>query len=87
MLVLDHVSRHFGQKAAVDDVTLTVERGAFVGVIGRSGAHRSTFSCGNESARFARQWLAPAALTTTGRRTATIRSPCGFSGCWGQLRL
>ena len=42
MLVLDGVVRHFNQKAAVTDVSLTIESGSFVGVIGRSGAGKST---------------------------------------------
>jgi len=37
------VSRLFGQKAAVDSVTFTVDGPAFVGIIGRSGAGKSTF--------------------------------------------
>jgi len=42
MLVLDGVARHFNQKAAVSDVSLTIGSGSFVGVIGRSGAGKST---------------------------------------------
>ena len=42
MLVVENLTRRFGTKAAVDDVSLTVEHGAFVGVIGRSGAGKST---------------------------------------------
>jgi phosphonate transport system ATP-binding protein len=42
MLELRKVSRAFGPKLAVDDVSLNIERGAFVGVIGRSGAGKST---------------------------------------------
>jgi phosphonate transport system ATP-binding protein len=42
MLVLDGVARHFNQKAAVTDVSLTIDSGSFVGVIGRSGAGKST---------------------------------------------
>ncbi len=42
MLELQSVSRVFGQKRAVDDVTLSIEPGSFVGVIGRSGAGKST---------------------------------------------
>jgi phosphonate transport system ATP-binding protein len=37
------VSRLFGQKAAVDTVSFTVDGPAFVGIIGRSGAGKSTF--------------------------------------------
>jgi phosphonate transport system ATP-binding protein len=42
MLVISGVSRRFGQKAAVDDVSLEIPQGSFVGVIGRSGAGKST---------------------------------------------
>ncbi len=42
MLAIDGVSRRFGSKTAVDDVSLSIDRGAFVGVIGRSGAGKST---------------------------------------------
>ena len=36
MLVIEGVSRRFGSKAAVADVSFQIERGSFVGVIGRS---------------------------------------------------
>ena len=42
MLVIDGVSRRFGTKAAVSNVSFTIERGSFVGIIGRSGAGKST---------------------------------------------
>jgi phosphonate transport system ATP-binding protein len=42
MLVIEDLSRRFGQKSAVDGVTLEIARGSFVGVIGRSGAGKST---------------------------------------------
>ena len=42
MLVIEGLTRRFGSKAAVDDVSLAVEPGSFVGVIGRSGAGKST---------------------------------------------
>ena len=42
MLVLDGVTRRFGPNTAVDGVTLSVQPGAFIGVIGRSGAGKST---------------------------------------------
>jgi phosphonate transport system ATP-binding protein len=42
MLAIEGLSRTFGSKAAVKDVNLTVDKGAFVGVIGRSGAGKST---------------------------------------------
>ena len=42
MLVIEKLSRRFGAKVAVDDVSLQVEPGRFIGVIGRSGAGKST---------------------------------------------
>jgi phosphonate transport system ATP-binding protein len=42
MLVLDGVTRRFGDYTAVSKVSLELERGAFIGVIGRSGAGKST---------------------------------------------
>lgn len=42
MLTLHHLSKTFGTATAVKDVSLTIERGSFVGVIGRSGAGKST---------------------------------------------
>jgi phosphonate transport system ATP-binding protein len=42
MLSIDELTRRFGEKVAVDKVSLRIERGSFVGVIGRSGAGKST---------------------------------------------
>jgi phosphonate transport system ATP-binding protein len=42
MLVLDGVTRRFGDRTAVADIELTIEPGGFVGIIGRSGAGKST---------------------------------------------
>ena len=42
MLELHNVSRSFGAKLAVADVSLTIPRGQMVGIIGRSGAGKST---------------------------------------------
>ncbi|MEM9797099.1 MAG: phosphonate ABC transporter ATP-binding protein [Pseudomonadota bacterium] len=41
-LVLEDVTRHFGETKAVDGVNLRIAPGQFVGVIGRSGAGKST---------------------------------------------
>jgi phosphonate transport system ATP-binding protein len=43
MLIIEGLTRRFGDRVAVDDLCLEVPRGAFVGVIGRSGAGKSTF--------------------------------------------
>ena len=42
MLILEGVSRRFGTKLAVDQVSLEIRPGSFVGVVGRSGAGKST---------------------------------------------
>jgi len=42
MLRIDQVSRRFGAKTAVDNVTLEIPEGQMVGIIGRSGAGKST---------------------------------------------
>jgi phosphonate transport system ATP-binding protein len=42
MLEIDRLTRRFGTKVAVDDVSLSIQPGSFVGVIGRSGAGKST---------------------------------------------
>jgi phosphonate transport system ATP-binding protein len=43
MLVVEGLTRRFGGKTAVDDLTLSLDQGSFVGIIGRSGAGKSTF--------------------------------------------
>ena len=42
MLIITGASRRFGNKLAVDDVSLRIPPGRFVGVVGRSGAGKST---------------------------------------------
>ena len=42
MLSIEGLSRRFGSKTAVDNVSLKLEFGRFLGVIGRSGAGKST---------------------------------------------
>ena len=41
-LVIQSLSKRFGNTLAVDGVSLTVSGGEFVGIIGRSGAGKST---------------------------------------------
>ncbi|WP_212523635.1 phosphonate ABC transporter ATP-binding protein [Actibacterium sp. MT2.3-13A] len=43
MLSVETVTKTFGRNVAVDNVSFTVDRPAFVGIIGRSGAGKSTF--------------------------------------------
>jgi phosphonate transport system ATP-binding protein len=42
MLVIEDLTRQYGNRRAVDGVSLRIEPGSFVGVIGRSGAGKST---------------------------------------------
>ena len=42
MFELKNVTRRFGNKLAVDSVTLDIAQGQMVGIIGRSGAGKST---------------------------------------------
>ncbi len=42
MLVIEDLTRQYGERRAVDGVSLRIEPGSFVGVIGRSGAGKST---------------------------------------------
>jgi len=41
-IVLSHVTKRLGDKVAVHDLSLTVEAGAFLGLLGRNGAGKST---------------------------------------------
>jgi ABC-2 type transport system ATP-binding protein len=41
-LELESVTKHFGAKVAVDNLTLRVEAGSFLGLLGRNGAGKST---------------------------------------------
>jgi len=42
MLVVDQLTRRFGDKTAVDKASFSIAPGSFVGIIGRSGAGKST---------------------------------------------
>ena len=42
MLKIQNLGKSFNGKSALSNVTLEVERGSFIGVIGRSGAGKST---------------------------------------------
>jgi ABC-2 type transport system ATP-binding protein len=42
LITAKHLSRHYGSTKALDDVSLTIERGKIVGLIGRNGAGKTT---------------------------------------------
>lgn len=42
MYQLNHVSQFYQEKMAIDDLSFSVEEGAFVGIVGKSGSGKST---------------------------------------------
>src|SRR5258708_19641691 len=48
MLVVEGLTCRFGTKAAVDNASFSIAPGGFVGVIGRSGAGKSTFAANDQ---------------------------------------
>jgi len=39
---LENLTKRFGEKVAVDDLSIRLERGSFLGLLGRNGAGKST---------------------------------------------
>ena len=42
MLEIKNISKHYGNKLAVDNISLTIEAGDLYGVIGHNGAGKTT---------------------------------------------
>lgn len=42
MLQIEHLTKRYGEKVAVDDVSLTIPKGSFFGLLGQNGAGKSS---------------------------------------------
>lgn len=42
MISFDHVSKIYGNKTALDDLTMTIQNGEIFGLIGHNGAGKTT---------------------------------------------
>ena len=81
MLEIDHLTKRFGDKTAVDDLTLHIAPGEVYGFIGHNGAGKTT------TIKCAVGITQPDAGTVTidGRSRAWPRCPSGFSS-WRSAR-
>src|SRR5258705_10146764 len=70
MLVVEGLTCRFGTKAAVDNASFSIAPGGFVGVIGRSGAGKSTFAANDQPGWPARR--ADQCSDGTARRNAVM---------------
>ncbi|WP_048863410.1 ATP-binding cassette domain-containing protein, partial [Acidisphaera rubrifaciens] len=68
MILLDRVSRRYGEATVVDDLTLEIPRGAFCTLVGPSGCGKST------TLRMINRLIAPSAgrVLIDGRDAAAI---------------
>ncbi len=83
MIEVDHVTKRYGDKVAVDDLTFTVRPGIVTGFLGPNGAGKST------TIRVIVGLDAPNAGTAlvAGRTTVTCRRRCLRSGrYWRRVR-
>jgi len=82
MLRVIGLSKRFGDKTALDEVTVDVAEGSFVGVIGRSGAGKSTLlrviDRLGEPTRGRVLWKGEDVTGYRGQRLAAWRSRCAM---------
>ena len=45
MLNISHLTKKYGDKVAVDDLSLEIKNGEIYGFIGHNGAGKTTFAC------------------------------------------
>ena len=71
MIVIDHVSKHYGKQTAVDDLSFEVKPGVVTGFLGPNGAGKST------TMRMIIGLDRPSSgqITVNGRRYADLRAP------------
>ncbi|CAM5297602.1 ATP-binding cassette domain-containing protein [Leifsonia shinshuensis] len=76
MIQLEHLTKRFGSKTAVDDITATIQPGKVTGFLGPNGAGKST------TMRMIMGLDRPTGGTATinGKRYAELRSPLGEVG-------
>ena len=43
MIIFDNITKRYGDKAALEDATIHIDKGDFVFLVGPSGAGKSTF--------------------------------------------
>ncbi len=81
MIRVEHISKHFGGIRAVDDVTLTIEKGSVTGLIGPNGAGKSTLFnliAGLYRPTSGRIFLDGEEITEENRTPCSIRACCGL---------
>jgi phosphonate transport system ATP-binding protein len=82
MLEISNLSKQFGTKLAVANVSLSIREGGFVGIIGRSGAGKSTLLRAvnrlSDASGGQILWKGEDVTTLKGRKLAEWRSRCAM---------